>query len=223
MLIRQVTPADLAQLEEVESAADTLFIERFKPSYWAPPPGLDERLAHGGDILVIAEDTNSSDSTDASTYRTETVPHAGTLSTRVAGFMHVLFPTQVHAHVEALSVRPELGRRGYGAALVKAGVQLAKERGMKWITLRTYADVPWNEGFYRRCGFEVWEVDSEVEERRGGIGCEVGRESRGQHQGEDEDAAKTWLEFNDSCMRAEEGMGLMEYGRRIVMRMRLAG
>jgi hypothetical protein len=53
----------------------------------------------------------------------------------VIGFVHVVETAEI-AHVEQLSVLPRMGQRGY-----------------ELITLRTYADVPWNAPFYARAGF----------------------------------------------------------------------
>ncbi len=58
-------------------------------------------------------------------------------------------------HLEQLSVRPEHARQGIGAALVTAVLADAREHGFRSVTLRTFADVPWNAPFYERCGFRT--------------------------------------------------------------------
>ena len=70
----------------------------------------------------------------------------------VVGFAHLL-EQDGHAHLEQLSVLPRLGRRGLGRMLVSAVLREAGARGHREVTLRTYADVPWNAPFYTRCGF----------------------------------------------------------------------
>ena len=75
------------------------------------------------------------------------------------GFVHVI-ERDGHAHLEQLSVPPEHGRRGYGRALVRAALSEAAARGHERMTLRTYADVPWNGPFYASCGFIESEPDS---------------------------------------------------------------
>jgi GNAT superfamily N-acetyltransferase len=70
----------------------------------------------------------------------------------VVGFVDVLERDQI-AHLEQLSVLPEHGRRGHGRALVESAKNEARRRGYQWLSLRTYADVPWNGPFYARAGF----------------------------------------------------------------------
>jgi predicted N-acetyltransferase YhbS len=52
-------------------------------------------------------------------------------------------------------VLPAHGRRGVGAALVRAVCAWARERGLPSVTLTTYRDVPWNAPFYTRLGFRT--------------------------------------------------------------------
>lgn len=73
--------------------------------------------------------------------------------------MHVV-ETGGAAHLEQLSVLPAVGRRGHGRALVESAKTEAAGRGHERITLRTYADVPWNAPFYASCGFEESEPDT---------------------------------------------------------------
>lgn len=155
MIIRQATRQDLSHLEGIENAADQLFTDTFAPSHWEPAPSIDERMEHGGTILVAVPSSASDpvlDSASGSGSESD-------LGMEPVGFVHVIYPCEGVAHVEALAVRPECGRRGYGRALVAAAVRLAREGKdvgkvrAGWVTLRTYAGLPWNEGFYLRCGF----------------------------------------------------------------------
>uniref|UniRef100_UPI0029301CD4 GNAT family N-acetyltransferase n=1 Tax=Clavibacter michiganensis TaxID=28447 RepID=UPI0029301CD4 len=57
------------------------------------------------------------------------------------------------AHLEQVSVQPEHGRRGPGRALVEASADEARRRGHRRITLRPFADVPWNATASARAGF----------------------------------------------------------------------
>lgn len=43
--------------------------------------------------------------------------------------------------------------------MVTAALNEAAVRGYDRVTLRTYADVPWNAPFYKRCGFSESEPD----------------------------------------------------------------
>lgn len=132
--IRPALPADDAATELIEIAADTILIERFGAVDWPPPTSPDERAAMPGFVLVA-----------------ESLGDAATAST-LAGFVHVL-DLDGNAHLEQLSVLPEFGRRGIGRRLVEAAKAEARARGCSRMTLRTYADVPWNAPFYSSCGF----------------------------------------------------------------------
>ncbi|MCI1636174.1 MAG: GNAT family N-acetyltransferase [Bifidobacterium sp.] len=81
-------------------------------------------------------------------------------SGRLVGFVHILEYSGI-AHLEQLSVLPDFGRRGIGGRLVGVAEQMAKDRGYRELTLRTYADVPWNTQFYRGLGFEEEEPSTE--------------------------------------------------------------
>lgn len=56
-------------------------------------------------------------------------------------------------HLEEMDVHPEHGQRGVGKRLLEAVCQRAAKAGADEITLSTTRGVPWNEPFYRRCGF----------------------------------------------------------------------
>lgn len=58
------------------------------------------------------------------------------------------------AHIEELNVLPEFGRRGIGAALLEHVCEWAKQSGSRTATLSTFRDIPWNQPFYRKHGFE---------------------------------------------------------------------
>ena len=57
------------------------------------------------------------------------------------------------AHLEQLSVRPEYGRRGLGAALLEFVCDWARRQHFGGITLTTFADLPWNAPFYAQHRF----------------------------------------------------------------------
>jgi GNAT superfamily N-acetyltransferase len=127
--IRFAQPTDAATIEAIENDADQLLVERLRPDVWpAAQPGAD-RLAAPGFLLVAALDDGD-----------------------VAGFVHVVEVDGL-CHLEQLSVRPEHGRGGLGRRLVTAAADHARRLGYERITLRTYADVPWNGPFYRSAGF----------------------------------------------------------------------
>jgi GNAT superfamily N-acetyltransferase len=57
-------------------------------------------------------------------------------------------------HLEELGVHPDHGRRGLGAALVRAACEWASRSGHTELSLTTFRAVPWNQPFYARLGFE---------------------------------------------------------------------
>ncbi|MFC4137380.1 MULTISPECIES: GNAT family N-acetyltransferase [unclassified Microbacterium] len=130
LTIRDAHSADLAEIEAVEAEADLLLIETFGAVDWPPPDPAAERASQPGFLLV------------------------GELDGKVVGFAHVL---EVHrvVHLEQVAVLPRYGRRGIGRRLVEEALRVAADRGYEEITLRTYANVPWNAPFYASCGFQV--------------------------------------------------------------------
>lgn len=122
--IRPATPDDGPATEEIKSAADALLVARFATADWPPPTMAAERASMPGFVLVA----------EASAYAA---------SDMRVGFVHVQ-EIDAHAHLEQLSVVPAYGRRGIGRALVTAALDEARRRGHAQVTLRTYADVPWN-------------------------------------------------------------------------------
>lgn len=134
--IRPARPEDAAPIEEVENAADALLVEFLQPETWDAAPSGASRLADSGFVLVADADGV------------------------VAGFAHVL-EIGGFAHLEQVSVDPAHARRGYGRALVEAAKAEARARGHERLTLRTFADVPWNAPFYATCGFAESHTESD--------------------------------------------------------------
>lgn len=137
--IRPPSPGELNLLEDIENDADALLRDLLDPPTWWPAPPGSSRAAEPGFLLVA---------------------HVG--DGVVAGFVHVL-ELEGHAHLEQLSVSPEHARRGYGRKLVEAAMAYARDRGHDRMSLRTFADVPWNAPFYERLGFAVTDPRSEFE------------------------------------------------------------
>lgn len=136
--IRPALPSDDAATERIEVEADALLVDRFEAADWPPPTPAHERSSAPGFVLLAEE-----------------VAHESTAAVTV-GFVHVL-EIEGHAHLEQLSVLPAYGRRGIGRSLVDAALDEARRRGHTEVTLRTYAEVPWNAPFYASCGFAVSE------------------------------------------------------------------
>ena len=129
MAIRPAESADAEVIQAIEKSADALLINSLGAWQWPEATDAMSRLSAPGFVL-IAEDH-------------EGVP---------IGFTHVL-EVDGSAHLEQASVVPAAARQGTGRALVQAAMQEARERGHSRMTLRTYAEVPWNAPFYASCGF----------------------------------------------------------------------
>lgn len=127
-IIRSARSCDADAVERIENDADQLLIDHLHADVWAPAAHGSARLAESG-FLLVAE-----------------------VEGEIAGFVHVL-EVDGTCHLEQLSVRPVSSRRGLGRALVEAAKNRARERGYDRISLRTYADVPWNAPFYATVGF----------------------------------------------------------------------
>ncbi len=127
--IRLAQDADLPFLAAIEDAGDALFVERFGEVAWPAASSGEERAGEPGILLVAVDDDGT-----------------------VVGFSHVL-DLDGHWHLEQIAVAPAHGRRGTGGALLEATHDELAGRGASEVTLRTYADVPWNAPFYARHGY----------------------------------------------------------------------
>jgi GNAT superfamily N-acetyltransferase len=151
--VRHATADDLELLEAIENEADALFASVFSMVGWRPAPSYAQRTHENGFILVASDGPDS----DA------------------IGFAQVL-EVPDGCHLEQLSVRPSAAHRGHGRALVETVKSESTLRGCKRVTLRTFADVPWNAPFYSSCGFIEGDPDSDflrdllVAEQRRGLG-----------------------------------------------------
>ncbi|WP_341934093.1 GNAT family N-acetyltransferase [Microbacterium sp. LWO14-1.2] len=129
--IREARAEDAEVVQTIEAVADTLLVEALGAPEWPPPADGTERIGQPGYVLLLEENVDSSP----------------------VGFVHVL-DADGAAHLEQLSVLPGHGRRGHGRRLVEAALEEARRRGYSRMTLRTYAEIPWNAPFYASCGFK---------------------------------------------------------------------
>lgn len=128
--VRTATDADLAELARIEEEADALFTGAVGAPLDHPAPTGAARAGEQGFVLVVAEEQDGPP----------------------LGFVHVLEEGGI-AHLEQLSVLPAHMRRGHGRELVEAALDEAADRGHSTVSLRTFADVPWNAPFYATLGF----------------------------------------------------------------------
>jgi GNAT superfamily N-acetyltransferase len=128
--VRSAEPSDLPLIGPIEESGDALFATVFGDlqgsALSSPAPSGGERAEKPGFLLVSGEPA--------------------------VAFVHVLV-LDGHAHLEQISVHPDHGRRGVGAALLEAACAQALAQGFAAITLMTYADLPWNGPFYAHHGF----------------------------------------------------------------------
>ena len=58
-------------------------------------------------------------------------------------------------HLWEMAVRLDRQGRGLGTRLIEVAESAARGRGLGELTLTTFREVPWNEPFYNRLGFET--------------------------------------------------------------------
>ncbi|MDT0342474.1 GNAT family N-acetyltransferase [Streptomyces litchfieldiae] len=68
-------------------------------------------------------------------------------------------PVDGALHIEQVSVHPAHARRGLGRSLIEEAAGHAAAAGLPALTLTTFAEIPWNAPYYRRCGFLVLAED----------------------------------------------------------------
>lgn len=138
ILIRPAGPDDFVVTEAIENRADALFAEQFGSTSWEPAPSGADRAADPGFTLVAVVESSG----------------------EVVGFVQVL-EIGGHAHLEQISVLPEFGKQGIGGRLLEAAANEAQDRGHDRLSLRTFADLPWNAPFYSQHGFVPTEPETE--------------------------------------------------------------
>jgi GNAT superfamily N-acetyltransferase len=58
-------------------------------------------------------------------------------------------------HICEVSVHANMMGRGIGRRLIEAAIAAARASGLCALTLTTFRDIPWNEPYYQRLGFET--------------------------------------------------------------------
>jgi len=135
--IATARPHDLHALAEIELAAATLLRDHVPPA-------------------ILEEATDEAHLRTAQAAGRLWVALEGDLP---VGFAHVEMLADDLPHLEELDVHPRHGRRGIGAALVRAVCEWMRRSGYREITLTTFRAVPWNMPFYARLGFEEVPID----------------------------------------------------------------
>ena len=151
--LRAATELDLPGLADLERRAGAKFAEHGVPEALLDEATSDADLhaAWKADLLRLAVDAED----------------------RAVGFA-LLVEKPWGAHLEEIDVDPDHDRRGIGSALLDEACALARRRGHDYLTLTTFADVPWNAPFYEGRGFRVLaagersaELDAQMDDEAG--------------------------------------------------------
>jgi GNAT superfamily N-acetyltransferase len=137
--VRAARADDLLIVQDIERAAGQLFRAVGMPEIADdPPPSVDALTAYqqAGRAWVAADPAD--------------VPVAYLIADPVDGQLHI----------EQLAVLPSHARRRIGGQLIEYLAHQALAAGIPALTLTTFAEVPWNAPYYRRCGFGV--IDDEA-------------------------------------------------------------
>ena len=153
-MVRVLAPGEITAAQEIERAAGLVFADVGMPEIAAdePLPAAElDRYRRAGLAWAAADGDDQ--------------PVGYLLAEPVDGALHV----------EQVSVHPRAARRGVGRALLEHAAAHATAAGLEALTLTTFADVPWNAPYYRRCGFRV------LEEREWTPGLRAIREREAAH------------------------------------------
>jgi ribosomal protein S18 acetylase RimI-like enzyme len=132
--IRAASVSDLPVMQDIERAAGTWFREIGMPEIADDdPPSAHELARYQRDhrAWVAADEAGA--------------PVAYLIADMVDDAMHI----------EQVSVHPRAARRGIGRMLLEHAAADAAAKGLRSLTLTTFAEVPWNAPYYARCGFRV--------------------------------------------------------------------
>ncbi|WP_286914674.1 MULTISPECIES: GNAT family N-acetyltransferase [unclassified Pseudomonas] len=135
MHVRPARHDDVAQLMAIERSAAHAFAQR-------------PELAWLADAEVLGEDAHQRFIDSGCSWVAQAAQG------QALGFLCASQQGQA-LHVEELSVRLQAQGQGIGRRLLDEAVAAARHRGLRELTLTTFADVPWNAPFYSRYGFEV--------------------------------------------------------------------
>lgn len=138
MTVRAPLPDELPLLQAIGVAAGRRFAEVGLDAVAEDPPldlGALERLRKGGRAWVTTDRDG-----------------------HPVGFVVVDLVDEA-AHIEEISVLPDLGGRGHGMALLRHVEKWARAKGFPAVTLTTFAEVPWNRPWYERRGYRVLAED----------------------------------------------------------------
>lgn len=134
VLIRLAKPEDASLLPDIERSAGLLFRQI---------AGL-EWIA-GDRIMTADQHLPAIIAQTAWVACEEEAPVAFLSAERLPDALHI---HEISVHVSAIG-------RGIGRRLIEAAIVTARVLGLSALTLTTFRDVPWNEPYYQRLGFET--------------------------------------------------------------------
>jgi GNAT superfamily N-acetyltransferase len=134
VFIRLAEPADAPKLPDIEGSAGQVFVQI---------PGLE----------WIADDHVMS----AEQHLPAITAQTAWVASQDEGIVAFLSAEHVGdaLHIHQISVHADAMGQGIGRRLIDAAIAAARVRGLSAVTLTTFRDVPWNEPYYQRLGFET--------------------------------------------------------------------
>jgi len=76
------------------------------------------------------------------------------------GFLYIHNPGN-NLNIINIQIRKSFQGKGYGKAILKKAIQIAKKNNLKKIFLETYNNNEQAKAFYKKQGFNFWTVDDE--------------------------------------------------------------
>lgn len=140
--IRPARAADLADLPGIELSAAQSFRGTDTPEdllHHAAPPEHWEPMMRSG-TLWVAESADGA----------------------AVAFLAAT-PIGDRLHIDEFDVAQAAQRQGLGRRMLCEVIGWAKAAGLRWLSLTTFAAIPWNAPFYRSVGFEDWTQDQPVD------------------------------------------------------------
>ena len=139
MIVRDARPGELAEVGEIRVAAYVAGGSMSPDSGYAP---ILRDLGRDGDGTVLVAVAGQDDSRILGTVMLQYWPHGGQVVTG---------PDE--AEIRALAVIPEAQGQGTGNALLRAVIERAAQRGIRYLVLLTQPEMLAAQHLYRRAGF----------------------------------------------------------------------
>ncbi|MGL6244092.1 GNAT family N-acetyltransferase [Pseudomonas sp.] len=134
-IVRRAQYSDAAALPDIERSAAELF--RCDPSLaWLADAAVPDAKHH--QQVIKTDDVWVAQSADGA----------------LMGFVSAV-QVDNELHIQELSVSQHFQGHGAGRKLLLAAIECSRDRELHGLTLTTFRDVPWNEAFYQRMGFET--------------------------------------------------------------------